>query len=211
MLIPVWICSLVKVALYCQIPLSYYESQSNSRTYQTAPQITIKSILKECYHTSAITTQNWYIGHCVNFFARILWIKHKWVEEGWLCWWQPHTQHLSKAILKSETPPYQPSPLTPEIHSAAMPYTLHPSLLTQPASTPHTWHLFNSATILKPIIPRTQNPFIPCLPLQPSSIPHTQHSSSSNHLHHVHIQTSDHPQLCHLYIAYLGFLMEAIP
>ncbi len=27
--------------------------------------------LKKCYHTSAITTQNWHIGHCVNFFAII--------------------------------------------------------------------------------------------------------------------------------------------
>ncbi len=33
----------------CQIPLSYYESQSNSRTYKTTPQKTIKSILKKCF------------------------------------------------------------------------------------------------------------------------------------------------------------------
>ncbi len=47
MLIPVWICSLVKVALYCQRPLSYHVSQSNSRTYKTAPQKTVKSILNQ--------------------------------------------------------------------------------------------------------------------------------------------------------------------
>ena len=46
MLIPVWICSLVKAALYCQNPLSYYVSQSDCRTYNTAPLETIKSILK---------------------------------------------------------------------------------------------------------------------------------------------------------------------
>ncbi len=57
MLIPVWICSLVKVALYCQIPLSYYESQSNSRTYKTAPQKTIKSILKSnCFVVPSFIT-----------------------------------------------------------------------------------------------------------------------------------------------------------
>ncbi len=50
------ICSLVKVALYCQRPLSYYISQSNSRTYKTAPHKTIKSILKNAtWHRSKPT------------------------------------------------------------------------------------------------------------------------------------------------------------
>ena len=48
-LIPVCICSLVKVALYCQKPLSYHVSQSDSRTYNTAPLETIKSILNRYF------------------------------------------------------------------------------------------------------------------------------------------------------------------
>ena len=40
-LIPLWISSLVKAALYCQKPLSYYVSQIGSRTY-TVPLETVK-------------------------------------------------------------------------------------------------------------------------------------------------------------------------
>ncbi len=58
MLIPVWICSLVKAALYCQKPLSYYVSQSDSRTYNTAPLETIKSILKQTLSHHYITYLN---------------------------------------------------------------------------------------------------------------------------------------------------------
>ena len=38
--------SLRKGALYCRKPLSYYVSQSNNQTYNTAPLNTVKSILK---------------------------------------------------------------------------------------------------------------------------------------------------------------------
>ncbi len=51
MSIPVWICSLVKGALYCQKSLSYYVSQNDNRTYNTAPLNTVKSILKICVVT----------------------------------------------------------------------------------------------------------------------------------------------------------------
>ena len=46
MLIQVCICSLVKGALYCRKLLSYYVSQSDNRTYNTAPLKTVKSIIK---------------------------------------------------------------------------------------------------------------------------------------------------------------------
>ena len=47
--------SLVKAALYCQKQLSYYVSQSYSRTYNTAPLETTKSILKAGHYKAKMT------------------------------------------------------------------------------------------------------------------------------------------------------------
>ena len=68
--------------LYCQRPLSYYVSQSNSRIYKTAPKKTIKSILKGFIYTlrNSLDSKHNSAVLCILLRRSLLWISHWWLN-----------------------------------------------------------------------------------------------------------------------------------